>query len=73
MRRCDMVQHMDDDAPLLTSAQVAQLLGVSIRTVHRAADYGQLPVAQRLPGPNGALLYRTEDVEAYKARKSVAA
>lgn len=56
-----MMRHMPDD--LLTSPQVALLLSKSIRTVHRLADSGELPVAHKLPGPNGAFLFRREDVE----------
>lgn len=48
---------------LLTSVQVAILLGKSARTVHRMAEAGTLPVAQKLPGPNGAFLFRREDVD----------
>ena len=51
-------------AELLTSVQVAILLGKSARTVHRMAEAGTLPVAQKLPGPNGAFLFRREDIEA---------
>ena len=36
---------------------LASLVGCSIRTVHRAVAHGHLPVAQQLPGPNGANLW----------------
>ena len=51
-------------AELLTSVQVAILLGKSARTVHRMAEAGTLPVAHKLPGPNGAFLFRREDIDA---------
>lgn len=49
---------------LLTSPEAGQILGKSARTVQRLADAGALPVAQKLPGPNGAYLFRRSDVEA---------
>lgn len=52
---------MADD--LLTSPQVALRLGKSIRTVHRLAESGALVPTQKLPGPNGAFLFRRTDVE----------
>ena len=54
---------MPNDA-LLTSPQASHLLGKSIRTIHRLTQSGELPVAHKLPGPNGAFLFRREDVEA---------
>lgn len=48
---------------LLTSPQAGLILGKSARTVQRMADAGDLPVAQKLPGPNGAFLFRREDIE----------
>ncbi len=54
---------MPDDATLLTSPQAGLLLGKSARTVQRMADAGALPIAQKLPGPNGAYLFRRADVD----------
>ena len=51
---------------LLTSPQAGLILGKSARTVQRMADTGELPVAQKLPGPNGAFLFRRSDVEALR-------
>lgn len=48
---------------LLTSPQAGSILNKSARTVQRMADAGLLPVAQKLPGPNGAYLFRRRDVE----------
>lgn len=58
------VRETDD---LLTSPQVGLILGKSARTVQRMADAGEIPVAQKLPGPNGAYLYRRSDIEALLA------
>lgn len=55
------VSESDD---LLTSPQAAAILGISARTVQRKADAGEIRVAQKLPGPNGAYLYRRADIEA---------
>lgn len=49
---------------LLTSPQAGAVLGKSARTVQRMADAGEILVAQKLPGPNGAYLFRRDDVEA---------
>lgn len=57
---------MTQSSDLLTSAQVAAILGKSIRTVHRMANDGTLPTALRLPGQTGAVLFTRADVEAYR-------
>lgn len=54
---------------LLTSAQASLLLAKSGRTVQRMAEAGALPIAQKLPGPNGAYLFRRSDVEAAAASR----
>jgi predicted DNA-binding protein (UPF0251 family) len=47
---------------LLTAAQVAEKLGISARTVQRRAAAGELKVVQQLPGPTGALLFDSDDL-----------
>ena len=69
MRHCGIVLHMPDRAPLLTAPEVANLLGKSVRSVHRMATAGTLPVAHKLPGPNGAFLFARADVEALAAER----
>lgn len=64
---------MDPTTDLLTSTEVSHLLGVSIKTVHRRIDSGELAVWRKLPGPNGAYLFRREDVDALIARTATAA
>jgi excisionase family DNA binding protein len=59
---------MTSDDTYLTSPEAGRLLGKSARTVTRMADAGKLPVAQKLPGPNGAYLFRRSDVEALAAQ-----
>lgn len=53
---------MANDDELLTSTQAGVLLGKSGRTVTRMTDAGLLTPATKLPGPNGAYLYRRSDV-----------
>lgn len=48
---------------MLTSAQAGQLLGKSAKTVIRMAERGDLQVAQKLPGPNGAYLFDPDTVQ----------
>jgi excisionase family DNA binding protein len=48
--------------PLLTSTQAAAILRCSSKTVTRMALAGTLPVAHRLPGTQGAFLFRRSDV-----------
>lgn len=55
---------MTNDA-LLTATQAGVLAECSSSTIRRAADAGELDVAQRLPGPNGALLFRPADVRTW--------
>jgi len=50
------------NSELLTTAQVAERLGVSVKTVARWANAGTLPTAVKAPGLRGARLFRTEDV-----------
>lgn len=52
---------------LLTSPQAGVILGKSGRTVSRMADSGDLAYAQKLPGPNGAYLFKRAVVEAHPA------
>jgi excisionase family DNA binding protein len=60
------IRSMSD--PLLTTRQVADILGVSAETVLRYTRSGDLP-AIRLPGTvRGRLRYRPGDVEEWLAR-----
>lgn len=42
---------------LLTTSQVAARLGLHLRKVQRMAETGDLPYAQKLPGPYGRYLF----------------
>lgn len=57
--------HMASNLPdLITTAEVAEILGKSVPTVNRWAAEGRLQPAQKLPGQRGAYLFRRADVEA---------
>jgi excisionase family DNA binding protein len=53
--------------PLLSTAETAERLGVSVSTVTRLADSGRLPIAHRMPGRTGAMLFDESDVETFAA------
>jgi excisionase family DNA binding protein len=50
------------ESDLMTAQQVAELLDVSTRTVHRMADDGRLRIEHKLPGETGAYLFARVDV-----------
>jgi predicted transcriptional regulator len=56
---------------LMTSPEVAVLLGCSIRTVHRLVTSQHLIPAQKLPGPNGAFLFSPAAVEMCRRQRTV--
>lgn len=57
---------------LLTSTQAGRLLGVSGRTVIRRAERGEIPVAQKLPGPNGPRLFDAAEIQALALKEATA-
>lgn len=57
---------------LITSTQAGQLLKKSGRTVIRHAEAGQIPIAARLPGPNGAYLFSRNVIEELARTQAVA-
>ena len=58
---------------LLTAAQSSVILGRSYQTVHRLMKSGDLTSVMKLPGPNGAHLFRRRDVEKLAAKRAKAA
>lgn len=48
---------------LLSTAEVAELRGVSPRTVNRWVREGKLTPAAQAPGPKGARMFRAADLE----------
>ena len=57
---------MAQQPELLTAVQAGQILGKSSSTVRRMAESGDLDFVQKLPGPNGAFLFRRSVIEQYK-------
>lgn len=47
----------------MTSAQVADALGVSLRTLGRLVDAGEISFVMQLPGLRGARLFSRSEVE----------
>lgn len=60
-----MVTHVQNYTgdELLTASQVGRLIDRSGRTVVRLAENGEIPIAAKLRGPNGAYLFRASDAE----------
>lgn len=58
---------------LLTTAQTARILGVSHATVMHRAAAGVLPYESKLPGSNGAWLFRRSIVELVATQGKAAA
>lgn len=54
---------------LLTTGDVAKMIGRSARTVSRLVKDGEIPYAERLAAANGIYLIRRSDVIDYMARQ----
>lgn len=70
MTQCIMMTNMATKAnpdELIVSSQVGAIIGKSPRTVARLAAAGEIPYESKLPGPNGAYLFRRDDIEQYAA------
>lgn len=63
---------MSNPQRLLTSAQVAVALGISVRQVSRLVPETLTP-AVKAPGPRGAFMFAEDDVTAERARRIAAA
>jgi len=55
---------MEDD--LIGTAEVTRILGCDKATVLRRIEAGVLVPAMKMPGPNGAYLFKRADAEALK-------
>lgn len=49
---------------IITTTEVAKLLGIDPRTVQRKAISGELPTVSKLPGETGAYLFSRTAIEA---------
>lgn len=72
LRHCGVMPTTDPDE-LLTAPQAGVLLKCSYRTAIRLMEQGLLPRAHKLPGPNGAYLFKRSDVEKLAAQRTEAA
>lgn len=52
----------------LSTAQVAELLGYSVKTVQRKAAAGELPGAVKLPGRTGVFIFDPDKITDYRER-----
>jgi predicted DNA-binding transcriptional regulator AlpA len=57
---------------LVSTREVADRLGESVRTIHRKAKSGEYP-AQQMPGTRGAFVFTEETVRALEAARSTPA
>ena len=63
---------MTNHEELIVSSQVGAILGKSPRTIARLAEQGEIPYATKLPGPNGAYLFRKAEIEEIAASRDEA-
>lgn len=71
-RNVDMwciVPPMSEIPILVSTRKAASILGVSVRTVHRLADSGDLVPAYRIDGLRGAMVFLESDVRERLNRK----
>lgn len=60
---------MRNDETLLTSAEAAAVLGVSLATLRRHTVAGVVPIATKLPGQTGAYLFHRDTIHALANRE----
>lgn len=65
------VRHVPKNPPIPT-AEVARILRVDVRTVHRMADDGRLTPILKIPGRTGPYLFDPAEVEAYRNQRAAA-
>lgn len=58
------------DVELIGAGQAAHLLGISRNTLTRRIEDGTIPTLGKLPGKNGALVFRRSDVERLAAEQT---
>jgi predicted site-specific integrase-resolvase len=71
--RQSLAMHQTPTADLIGSAEACQILGIDRSSLVRLAQLGRLATAMKLPGANGARLYRREDVEALAVQRRASA
>jgi len=63
---------MSDDDRLISSSEASQILGINKTTLHRWLQCGRIAAAQKLPGHNGAYLFRYAVVARLAAERRAA-
>jgi predicted site-specific integrase-resolvase len=67
-----MLTYMESPSDLIGSAESCRILGIHPATLGRWVAAGVLTTAHRLPGKNGAHLFKRVDIEALAAEKRAA-
>ena len=52
------------------TTEAAEMLGVSVRTIHRLVARGQLVPVAKLAGQRGAYLFAIADIEAFRPERA---
>lgn len=75
MMHCISIANMTSPDPdeMIVSSQVGVIMGKSPRTIARLAEQGEIPYASKLPGPNGAYLFRRSEIEELAAKRAAEA
>lgn len=60
---------MTKPRPPISTAEVADQLGVTVRTVARWVDTGHLPMLRQLPGKTGTMLFDPDAVDEFAKTK----
>lgn len=58
---------------LITTAQAAEILRITVAWANKQAAAGRLPVAHKLPGLTGAYLFHRDEIEAEAQRRASSA
>lgn len=58
---------------LITTAEAAATLGISVQWANKLARRGRLPTVQKLPGGTGPWLFRRGDIDRIRRERESAA
>lgn len=61
------------NAPLTSTREVAQRLGITVRSVARIVERGELTPAAKAPGPRGAFMFDPTAVDELVAEREAGA
>ena len=63
---------MTNTGHLISTVQAAQILGVSVKTVRRLVERGELDLALKAEGLRGPMFYNVNDVHALAQKRASA-